>query len=299
MLAQSAPDAAAAGDIAALLRLGEGAAEDAPMSDDSDWEAVDTHSSDLATKGFVEVTLPSDVTIQKKKKKGFDVEAYMKRQLSRVRRELQQLFHKTHLLCLLSRALQLNALLNSETPLACAMSMLPSKYAYPPKRVSLSYVEKFLKWFREKVPLEAPAEGVPPSEDVFRALEVRLRIKKAYSPLELVCLFVVILRAIGVDCRLVYSLQPVPLKPTPPTTAATAGKTGKATAAKSGKPAPKSKPPSEIKDKRKETKSSNTGKKAAPAAGSSKTKRNVSHSPGPGWLGQEGQTTRQYVSAAG
>ncbi|XP_043229195.1 DNA repair protein complementing XP-C cells homolog isoform X1 [Amphibalanus amphitrite] len=251
----TAEHAAAAGDIAALLRLGEGADGDAPMSDDSDWEAVDTRASDLVTKGFVEVTLPSDVAVQKRKKKGFDVEAYMKRQLSRARRELQQLVHRAHLLCLLSRALQVNALLNSETQLACAMSMLPSKYAYPPKRVSISYVEKFLKWFREKVPLEAPAEGGRCSEDVFATLEVRLRTKKAHTPLELVCLFVLILRAIGVDCRLVMSLQPVPLKPSPPTSAAA----GKTAAAKSDKSAAKAKQQS----KKKETSSSNSARKTS------------------------------------
>ncbi|KAF0307456.1 DNA repair protein complementing XP-C cells [Amphibalanus amphitrite] len=251
----TAEHAAAAGDIAALLRLGEGADGDAPMSDDSDWEAVDTRASDLVTKGFVEVTLPSDVAVQKRKKKGFDVEAYMKRQLSRARRELQQLVHRAHLLCLLSRALQVNALLNSETQLACAMSMLPSKYAYPPKRVSISYVEKFLKWFREKVPLEAPAEGGRCSEDVFATLEVRLRTKKAHTPLELVCLFVLILRAIGVDCRLVMSLQPVPLKPSPPTSAAA----GKTAAAKSDKSAAKAKQQS----KKKEANPSNSAKKTS------------------------------------
>ncbi|XP_037076717.1 DNA repair protein complementing XP-C cells-like [Pollicipes pollicipes] len=209
----------AGGDIAALLRLGEGpSAEEAVVSDDSDWEAVGNaaHSSDLATKGFVEVTLPSEMALlKKKKKKVFDVEAHLKRQISRVRREVQVLIHKTHLLCLLSRSLQINSLLNSETMLACAMSMLPSKYAYPPKRVSLTYVEKFLKWFREKVPLESAADGQKPSEDVFRTLESRLRLKKASTSLELVCLFVLILRAIGVDCRLVMSLQPSPLKPAP------------------------------------------------------------------------------------
>lgn len=214
-----------AGDIAALLRLGEGAQDEMSASDDSDWEAVDTQGSELATKGYVEVTLPSDLAHQlkkKKKKKEFDVDAYVRRQVQAARRTAQNLLHRVHLLCLVSRSLQLNTLLNSETLLARAMSMLPSTYAYPPKRVTVRYVEQFLKWFKSKVEMVRPDGGAAPSEDVFSTLETRLRCRSARTGLELVCLFVLILRAIAVNCRLVMSLQPTPLKP-PAESAATAG----------------------------------------------------------------------------
>ena len=57
----------------------------------------------------ISIELPNEGGIRKRKKKGFDMEAYVKRQLGRVQRELQMLKHHAHVLCLLSHLRYLNS----------------------------------------------------------------------------------------------------------------------------------------------------------------------------------------------
>ena len=57
----------------------------------------------------ISIELPNEGGIRKRKKKGFDMEAYVKRQLGRAQRELQMLKHHAHVVCLLSHLRHLNS----------------------------------------------------------------------------------------------------------------------------------------------------------------------------------------------
>ena len=140
--------------------------------------------------------------------------------MNRRKRELQEDIHKTHVLCLFSRGRSINRILKSEEILAVSLSLLPSKQAYPPKNVDLSYLENFIKWFRKAFKVEQ--ESVNSSRDsksIYSLTEIQSNLgsmmvsKTVVNQDYLVFIFVAILRALGVHVRLVMSLQPVPLKP--------------------------------------------------------------------------------------
>ncbi|XP_063233353.1 DNA repair protein complementing XP-C cells homolog [Bacillus rossius redtenbacheri] len=225
-------------DVLQLLTLGEGSSKTItettkPMtngrrkrkkdsdSDDSDddWENVETKDQKprepSIPKEGVEITLKFPGMYEKRKKKGFDWKAHMLRRLNRVKREIQVLVHKVHLLCWIAHGRYVNSVLNSVELTAVALSLIPSDKCYPPKHSNLKYLEQFVSWFAGAVPLnketsEEVSGGVIPLQKV---LEVQFEKKAANSKRELAMMFICTARAVGLKARLVISLQPLPLKP--------------------------------------------------------------------------------------
>ena len=145
------------------------------------------------------------------------MEAIIRREMNRQIREYQEDLHKVSLLCLIGVGLAYNTVLRSESVLSLALSTLPSQHSYPPQHLDLSYMEMFLKWFRKIFKAEIVA-AIPENDLMLPAemegkLTEQLQKKEAKSYNYLVCLFVVILRSLGVDARLVWSLKPCTLKP--------------------------------------------------------------------------------------
>lgn len=79
----------------------------------------------LAVTEGVEVTvaLPEK---KKAKRKAFDVEAYVRREIQKARRENQELLHKAHFLCMLGHLRYLSGKIStSKITLGCALSVVP------------------------------------------------------------------------------------------------------------------------------------------------------------------------------
>ena len=57
----------------------------------------------------ISIELPHEDAIRKRKKKGFDMEAWVRRELGRAQRELQMLKHQAHVACLLAHLRYLNS----------------------------------------------------------------------------------------------------------------------------------------------------------------------------------------------
>lgn len=182
----------------------------------SDWEEVDTSTFEGQQ---VKHTIPKEgiaVTVQvpniheKKKKKGFDMAAYVKRRMNRVRRDIQVLMHKAHLLCWIAHGNYVNKILNSEILMGLSLSLIPSKHCYPDKHTDLPYLQQIVQWFAKAVEVE---EKVVANEDLLVSLQTQFQKKAAKSRRDMVLMFVCVLRSLGIKTRLVMSLQPLPLKP--------------------------------------------------------------------------------------
>ncbi|XP_068212328.1 DNA repair protein complementing XP-C cells homolog [Palaemon carinicauda] len=207
---------------------------DVSDSDASDWEEVDNTSeideleallndsmdTKLSKKESVKIELdaPDLVWGMKKRKKRRTeeemIEEYLRRHVNRSIKEVYENMHKAHVLCLLAHGQFVNKTLNSENLMGSALSIITEKNAYPPKRLDMSYLEKFVQWFSRKIKLV--------DEDLEKGywdipLEVmlikRFGRKVALTNRELVLMFVVIARSLGMNVRLVLSLQPMSWKP--------------------------------------------------------------------------------------
>nr|CAD7261438.1 unnamed protein product [Timema shepardi] len=220
-------------DVSQLLALGEGPSnmnvpnykeplvngiKNSPHSSDdevSDWEDVETSQplNPTIPKEGVQVTLKLPNMFQNRKKRGFDWEAHVKRRINRVKRDIQVLIHKVHLLCLLAHGLYINSILNSNTLMGLSLSLLPSDDCYPPKHADISYLEKFVLWFTKTISINKKPVVSTNNSPLIKLLEEQFEKKAANSIFEGVLMFVCILRTLGLKVRLVMSFQPLPLKP--------------------------------------------------------------------------------------
>ena len=108
--------------ISKLLAQGEGVPAHENFSSD---EAEEPVREPVVAMDGVEITVPVPEHLRKRKKKGFDVEAYLKREMAREVRELSLVTHKSGLVCLLAHVLHLNSV-TSDPGLQClALSLVP------------------------------------------------------------------------------------------------------------------------------------------------------------------------------
>ncbi|XP_064083445.1 DNA repair protein complementing XP-C cells homolog [Macrobrachium nipponense] len=207
---------------------------DGSDSDASDWEEVDEEGdineleallndsmdTKVSAKESVKIELDAPDLIwgmKKRKKRRTEaemIEEYLRRHVNRSIRELYENMHKAHVLCLFAHGQFVNKTLNSEILLGSALSIITEKNAYPPKRLDMSYLEKFVSWFSRKITL--PAEDL--EEDYWNIpleaiLVKRFGSKTALTNRELVFMFIIIARALGMNVRLILSLQPMSWKP--------------------------------------------------------------------------------------
>lgn len=185
-------------------------------SDDDDWEEVEEKDEETRPQGDVEITLDIGPAEVKKKKRcnEFDVEACIKRIVNRDRRENQLVLHKVNVLMAIGQGNYINSSLNSTKLLSIALSLIPSQKCYPKERTNIEYFEQITKYYRHIVDLKDKRmfhryRKVP---DLETALRLQMLTKAATCRRDYILIFIVLLRAIGVQCRLVMSLVVAPKK---------------------------------------------------------------------------------------
>lgn len=208
----------------------------------------------------VEVFLDGPVA-PKSKRKGNDLEAALRRRLNCIQREKQTDIHKVHILCFIAHGLRLNAQLNSADVLGMALSLLPNDKCYPPKRMSMEYLENLINWFYDKIQLKKVETGEPRTGSLVARLETQLENLEANSKIDLCFMFVTIVRALGIKCRLIINLNTAPLKPPSDQLLAVNLKPAEATTSKTSKPPEKK--TSHSSEKSNEKKSSSSRSKGA------------------------------------
>ena len=105
-------DASTSMNIASLLAQGEGVSlSDSEADSEAETEVKPEVKSEESEKPLESVTIemPHEDAIRRRKKKGFDMEAWVRRELGRAQRELQMLKHQAHVACLLAHLRYLNS----------------------------------------------------------------------------------------------------------------------------------------------------------------------------------------------
>ncbi|KAL1114957.1 hypothetical protein AAG570_007780 [Ranatra chinensis] len=197
-------------DVSELLAIGEGNRYNEVDSFSAEVDMNTKDEIEPSTNKGIEITISLPGVKTKKQKKVDHLEAALKRQLNAVRRTNQIYLHKVHLLCLISHGLCVNRILNNQELLATALSILPSDAFFPPKHADILYLEKFVTWFSKKIRLNSDLKIENPLSD---SLISQFGKKEARSTKDLVFMLISMLRALGLKCRLMISLQPLSLKP--------------------------------------------------------------------------------------
>ncbi|TMW41092.1 hypothetical protein DOY81_013828, partial [Sarcophaga bullata] len=187
-------------------------------------EGVDTTgtSEDTQQVGNLEIYVElQQHNREKKTKSQQDIELAFKRRLNRDIKERQVLLHKVSLLCHFGRLLFYNRLLNDTILMNKALKMLPSQSAYPPERgTEIKYFQSMATWFKSAIKLKT--QNLYPDKKTAKTkvkahieLLKQIENKEARSKQDMIFILIILLRGMGLQCRLVVNIQPLPLKPAP------------------------------------------------------------------------------------
>ncbi|XP_077457474.1 DNA repair protein complementing XP-C cells [Stigmatopora argus] len=197
--------------------------EEESEEEEDDWEEVEELAEPLSPAKTPELVLPSQPVeieietpeVRKKQKKAAEFEMYLKRMMNRYKKDLLVDTHKVHLMCLLASGMFHNRLCSEPNLMAVALSMLPAHFlAVVQERKDWNYVSGLLKWFQATFTLN-PSLPYEERPDPRSLLARRFASVSAKNHQEMTHLFLLILRSLQLFCRLVLSLQPIPLKPPP------------------------------------------------------------------------------------
>ena len=140
--------------------------------------------------------------------------AFIKREVSKSRRELFLLLHKTHYVCLLAHLTHLDGLLSSPLLKATGLSLVPLAHgSTPTSKLTILGLGALVSWLRGAIPVNkhdggASSPGISPNA-LMRAMQTLL----AMNNTELVLVFILICRSLGFTARLVLNFAILPLKP--------------------------------------------------------------------------------------
>lgn len=219
-------------NISQLLTMGETAKTSVPKGtsktlkpkkkddiSDSDWEEVEENEAEKTiapvNTGGIEINLEIPNSTTTRRSKEIDIEACIKRKINRVKKEHQVYLHKTQLLCLIAHGNYVNNVLNDSRLMEQCLKLIPSKACYPKDRTDVRYCEQISKWFRGKIALKDESMYGPLKKkpNLLVSILLQIQTKAAICKRDYVLLFIILLRAMGIQCRMVMSLQPAPIRP--------------------------------------------------------------------------------------
>ncbi|XP_075993523.1 DNA repair protein complementing XP-C cells [Genypterus blacodes] len=193
--------------------------EDSEEEED-DWEEVEELEGPLGPVEPSEPVLPSEPLqieietpeVRKREKRKAEFESYLRRMMNRYKKDLLIDTHKVHLLCLIANGMFRSRLCCEPDLLAVTLSLLPTHYGMVAKqRIDQNFLSGLLKWFRATFTLN-PSLPSEERQEPRALLERRLGSLSAKNHQEMTHLFLLVLRSLQLFCRLVLSLQPIPLK---------------------------------------------------------------------------------------
>lgn len=187
---------------------------DADLSSDQDDGETPNISGDLEIRVGLEGLRPT-----KEQKTQHELEMALKRRLNRDIKDRQILLHKVSLMCQIARSLKYNRLLSeSDSLMQATLKLLPSRNAYPTERgTELKYLQSFVTWFKTSIKLLSPnlysAQSPATKEAILEALLEQVKRKEARCKQDMIFIFIALARGMGMHCRLIVNLQPMPLRP--------------------------------------------------------------------------------------
>ncbi|KAL8212610.1 UNVERIFIED_CONTAM: hypothetical protein K2H54_053132, partial [Gekko kuhli] len=148
---------------------------------------------------------------ERSEKRKAEFETYLRRMMKRFNKEVHEDMHKVHLLCLLANGFYRNRICSQPDLQAIGLSIIPAHFTkVPTDRVDRLYLSNLVKWFVATFTVNSELSD---NEESWQStLERRFAVYAARDDEELVHIFLLILRSLQLLCRLVLSLQPIPLK---------------------------------------------------------------------------------------
>lgn len=216
-------------DVSQLLALGESenlktskaTKKNAPKSrkrkdSNSDWEDVQESNEKLkTTDSNLQITVELPNVLRIKTRKEVDLDACMKRKFNKIRKDHQVCLHKTNLLCWIAHGNFLNPILNDVTLMSQCLSLMPSAMSYPTEKTNLTYFKQISTWFQGVIALNAQSQYpvVEKLVPIATSLGQQIKSKTAICKRDYILIFVILLRSLGIQCRLVMNLVNNPLRP--------------------------------------------------------------------------------------
>ncbi|XP_052867437.1 DNA repair protein complementing XP-C cells homolog [Anopheles cruzii] len=213
--------------VASILHTGERLAKHCGKSSltagigRTDFLAVPTIDQSAKSKD-IEITLKASViTDSRGKKRTFDALSALKRFMNREKREAQINLHKVSLLCWIGHGTYVNNELRKPSLIRLTQrKLLPgarSNATRPNGLTNLRYFQELTRFYRRTVTLKDTTmfyrKQKHPNLSTFLIFAIARRM--AYCKRDYILLFVLLLRSLGVYCRLVISAT-VPPKQLPP-----------------------------------------------------------------------------------
>lgn len=218
---------------------------------------------------------------KKKAAKAVDLEAQMKRKLNRRRKEFQLCLHKVNLVSWISHGNFVNRKINDSGLMASALALLPKNknHCYPKDQTDLDYFKQITTWFKSTISLRNKDMYCffKPRPPIMMSLALQMKMKAAICRRDYVLIFAILLRAIGIQSRIVQSLVLAPIFPPKSDLLSLAKKPeekSKGDASKSKNSS--SKPRSKSSSCSKETKSSSSSKSRSSSSSKSKSSKRSS-----------------------
>lgn len=124
--------------------------------------------------------------------------------------------HKVHILCWISHGNIVNTALNNfGLTKKCLSTFIPSAQCYPKDKTDVTYFEQISKWYKSQMALKEQTiyptlKKLPP---IATSLALQIDSRQAICKRDFVLIFVILLRSIGIQCRLIINLPVVPMKP--------------------------------------------------------------------------------------
>nr|XP_056710050.1 DNA repair protein complementing XP-C cells [Euleptes europaea] len=151
---------------------------------------------------------------ERREKRQAEFETYLRRMMKRFNKEVHEDTHRVHLLCLLGNGFYRNRICSQPDLQAIGLSIIPAHFTkVPTDRVDRLYLSNLVKWFVATFTVNSELSDI--EESWQSTLERRFAVYAARDDEELVHIFLLILRSLQLLCRLVLSLQPIPLKKPP------------------------------------------------------------------------------------
>ncbi|XP_055958327.1 DNA repair protein complementing XP-C cells homolog isoform X2 [Patella vulgata] len=184
--------------------------------EESNWEEVADHHSPVKSQipaNPVEITLDVPDILKKKKRKKFDWKAWVQRKIRRFQKDVRISVHKVELLCLLSHGMQQNAICNNSSLIGQALSLAPVNISKGNiMSQDVNGLKRLVKWFKGLIGYDSTATDEGSGLVQCSVLEAGFNSKQTTSEKQLILIFIILMRAIGFDVRLVLSFQPLPIK---------------------------------------------------------------------------------------
>lgn len=143
--------------------------------------------------------------------KPVDVEAQMMRKINRKRKEHQNMLHSVELTCWIAHYAFVNKRLNDTDLMNEALKLLPknSKQCYPKDKTDIDYFTQITKWFKSTIKLNNTkmyCDRLKKRPPLMMSLAIQMRFKVAICRRDYILIYIILLRALGIQCRMVQSV---------------------------------------------------------------------------------------------